>query len=51
MGRKSVGSKVEVKGYGKGVVESAPKKVKGVEVQDVRTGMHQVVAVPLTDLK
>jgi hypothetical protein len=50
MGKKAVGAKVTVRGFGKGTVESAPKKVKGVEVQEVRTGMHQVVAVPVKDL-
>lgn len=50
MGKKNVGAKVNVPGYGKGTVESAPKKIKGVEVQEVRTRMHQVVAVPVKDL-
>lgn len=51
MGRKSVGAKVTVPGVGSGTVESAPKIVKGVETQEVRTGMHQVVRVPTKDLK
>lgn len=50
MGKKSVGAKVNVPGVGSGTVETAPKIVKGVEVQDVRTGMHTVIAVPVKKL-
>lgn len=50
MGKKSVGSTVSVPGVGKGTVESGPKVVKGVEVQEVRTDTHTVINVPTKKL-
>jgi hypothetical protein len=50
MGSKSVGTKVNVPGVGKGTVESAPKIVKGQEVQEVRTDNHTVIHVPTKQL-
>ena len=50
MGKKSVGTTVNVPGVGKGTVESAPRIVKGVEVQEVRTDNHTVINVPTKKL-
>lgn len=50
MSKKAVGAKVNVPGVGKGVVESQPRIVKGVETQEVRTGDHTVIRVPTDKL-
>ena len=50
MGKKTVGTWVNVPGIGKGVVESPPVKVKGEEVQEVRVGNNTVVRVPTSKL-
>ncbi len=50
MGKKAIGAKVEVPGVGKGTVESAPRIVKGVETQEVRTAPHTVIRVPTNKL-